>query len=168
MKAAEKVKLGKINGLYGIQGWVKIFSYTSPITNILYYSPWLISRQGQWQTMDVEDGRLQGKGLIVKLASCHDRDQAMTLQGAEIAIYRAQLLPPQADEYYWVDLIGLTVLNRQGLVLGQVDHLIETGANDVLVVKGEKEYLIPFLRDQVVLKVDLSNRLLQVDWDATF
>jgi 16S rRNA processing protein RimM len=168
MKDIEKVRLGKINGLYGVQGWVKIFSYTSPIANILCYSPWLIGQQGQWQTVDVAAGRRQGKGLVAKLASCHDRDQAMALLGAEIAIYRTQLPPPQADEYYWVDLIGLTVLNRQGLALGQVDHLIETGANDVLVVKGEKEYLIPFLREQVILKVDLSNRLLQVDWDATF
>jgi 16S rRNA processing protein RimM len=78
-------------------------------------------------------------------------------------------LPPAPEgEYYWTDLIGLTVINREGVTLGQVDHLLETGANDVLVVKGERERLIPFLLELVVLEVDLAQRMLRVDWEEDF
>ncbi len=160
--------IGHISGLYGVRGWVKIFSYTRPIKNILNYSPWQLGQNGQWQTISVSEGRAQGKGIIARFESINDRDQASRLLGAEIAVERQQLPQPSDGEYYWADLIGLTVINREGITLGQVDHLLETGANDVLVLKGERERLIPFLLEQVVLDVDLAQSVLRVDWGADF
>jgi 16S rRNA processing protein RimM len=162
------ITVGKITGWYGIQGWVKVYSYTKPITNILTYSPWQLCQQGQWQTVMVAEGRAQGKGLVARLESCQDRDQAARFIGAEIAINREQLPPTSAGEYYWSDLIGLTVVNTEGITLGQIDHLLETGANDVLVVKGTQERLIPFLLERVILEIDLSKRLMRVDWEIDF
>jgi 16S rRNA processing protein RimM len=160
--------LGRINGLYGIRGWLKVYSYTSPITNIFNYSPWQLCLHGQWQTVSVCEKKTHGKGIIVRLESIHDRNEAARLLGADIAVYRSQLPTAPEDEYYWADLIGLTVINREGITLGQVDHLLETGANDVLVLKGERERLIPFLLRRVVLEVDLTQRVLRVDWNVDF
>jgi 16S rRNA processing protein RimM len=163
-----RITIGRISGLYGVRGWVKIFSHTRPIENILNYSPWQLGQSGQWQTISVSEGRLQGKGIIAHFESINDRDQASHLLGAEIAVDREQLPQPTNGEYYWADLIGLTVINRDDIILGQVDHLLETGANDVLVLKGERERLIPFLIEQVILNVDLAQSVLRVDWDADF
>ena len=162
------VTIGQIRGLYGVRGWVKVFSYTSPITNILNYLPWQIKHQGQWRTMLVREGKAHGKGIIASLESIHDRDEATCLIGTDIAVQREQLPPPTEGEYYWADLIGLTVLNHENITLGQVEHLIETGAHDVLVVKGERERLIPFVPEHIVHNVDLTQRVLLVDWDADF
>ncbi len=163
-----RIMIGRISGLYGVRGWVKVFSYTCPIKNILNYSPWQLGKNGLWQTIAVSEGRSQGKGIIARLESIIDRDQASRFLGAEIAVERQQL-PQLADgEYYWADLIGLTVINREGVTLGRVDHLLETGANDVLVVKGERERLIPFLLEHVVLDVDLAQSVLRVDWGVDF
>ena len=163
-----RVLLGRISGLFGVQGWVKVFSYTSPIINILNYSSWQLCQQGQWQAMSVCEGKAHGKGIIARLDSIHDRDEATRLIGADIAVDREQLPQTAGDEYYWTDLIGLTVINREGITLGQVDYLLETGANDVLVIKGERERLIPFVLSHTVLDIDLVQRVLQVDWDVHF
>ncbi len=168
MSESTRLIIGQISGLYGVRGWVKVFSYTSPITNILNYAPWQLYQQGQWQKVTVSEGQAQGKGIIVHLEDIHDRDEAAHLLGADIAINREQLPPISVGEYYWADLIGLTVINKEGITLGKVDHLVETGANDVLVLKGERERLIPFVLDHVILKVDLAQQILLVDWDADF
>ncbi|MDM8561637.1 ribosome maturation factor RimM [Candidatus Parabeggiatoa sp. HSG14] len=168
MSEHTRIMLGRINGLYGVGGWLKIFSYTNPRVNILNYSPWLLYHQKQWQTMLVSEGKKQGKGIIVRLDTIHDRNEATHLLGADIFVDRSQLSPTLADEYYWADLIGLTVINCQGITLGQVDYLIETGANDVLVLKGEYECLIPFVLNHTVLEIDLTQRVLRVDWEADF
>ncbi|KHD06063.1 ribosome maturation factor RimM [Candidatus Thiomargarita nelsonii] len=163
-----RVSIGRINGLYGVRGWIKVFSYARPITNILNYSPWQLYQHGQWQTVSLSEGQAHGKGIIARLDSISNRDEAARLVGSEIAVNREQLPPTPKGEYYWADLIGLTVVNREDITLGQVDHLLETGANDVLVVKGERERLIPFLREQVVVDVDLAQGVLRVDWDEDF
>ncbi|RKZ45698.1 MAG: ribosome maturation factor RimM [Candidatus Parabeggiatoa sp. nov. 3] len=163
-----RMMLGRISGLYGVRGWLKVFSYTRPITNILNYSPWQLYQQGQWQTLALCEGKTHGKGIIVRLETIQDRDQAAQLQDAEIAVNRSQLPRTPESEYYWADLIGLTVVNREDITLGQVAHLLETGANDVLVLKGERERLIPFVQDQVILDVDLVQGIIQVDWDDDF
>jgi len=163
-----RVSIGRINGLYGVRGWIKVFSYARPITNILNYSPWQLYQHGQWQTVSLSEGQAHGKGIIVRLDSISNRDEAARLVGSEIAVNREQLPPTPKGEYYWADLIGLTVVNREDITLGQVDHLLETGANDVLVVKGERERLIPFLPEQVVVDVDLAQSVLRVDWDEDF
>ena len=163
-----RVIVGKINGLFGVRGWVKVFSYTDPVSNILTYSPWCIRHQGDWQDIAIAEGQQQGKRIVVRLAPCHDRDAAAQWLGADVAVYRTQLPPPAQDEYYWNDLIGLRVINQADMELGTVDYLIETGANDVLVVKGERERLIPFVVGHVIIAVMLEQGCIRVDWDADF
>jgi 16S rRNA processing protein RimM len=152
-----------------VQGWVRIFSYTRPRENIIAYQPWFIkSGEGNWTEQTLANGRRHGKGVIAQLTDCTDRDAAHALIGNEIAVQREQLPEAAVGEYYWSDLIGLQVINTQDEKLGTVDHLLETGANDVLVLKGDQERLIPFVMEQVVLQVDLEKGVIRVDWDKEF
>ncbi len=167
--AAEgRVPVGRISGVYGVKGWVRIYSYTQPRENILNYTPWLLYSGGEWRTVEVVEGRRQGAGVIAHLEGCDDRDAARRLMAAEIAIQRSQLAESGADEYYWVDLIGLRVVNLQGVELGRVSGLLETGAHDVLVVRNGRERLIPYVRGAIVTDIDLEAGRLQVDWDAEY
>lgn len=170
MAASEEfIPVGKISGAFGVKGWVKVYSFTEPRANILEYSPLFLSRQGEWVEIKVSGGHLQGKGLVMGIANVTDRDQVQPLIGAELAIKKDQLEPTEEDEFYWADLMGLSVENLDGDLLGQVDHLLETGANDVLVVKAKgTERLIPFVMDEIVKLVDLDNKLIRVDWDKDF
>ena len=160
--------VGQIAGLYGVMGWVKVISHTQPRAGILNYNPLYLSNDGDWQPLEMQAGRLQGKGVILKLSGYADRSACAPLVGRHIAIRREQLPPLPPDEYYWADLQGLQVVTQHGVALGTVERLFETGANDVLVVDGERERLIPFIRDEVILKVDLAQGVIQVDWDPTF
>ncbi len=162
----QRLVLGHIDGVYGVRGWVKVFSETVPRENILRYWPWLLGT-GQAPRRVVE-GRAHGKGVVVRLEGCDDRDHAAALVGQEIAVTRDRLPPPKADEFYWIDLDGLAVETLEGVSLGQVSHLFSTGSNDVLVVVGERERLLPFIWDAVVRAVDFERRLIQVDWDPDF
>ncbi len=172
MAASEEfIPVGKISGAFGIKGWVKVFSFTDPRTNILEYSPLFLSRQGEWIEIKVSGGHLQGKGVVMGIANVTDRDQVQPLIGSELAIKREQLEPAEEDEFYWSDLQGLTVMNLDDETLGQVDHLLETGANDVLVVKAKgdnTERLIPFVMEDIVKAVDLDKQLIQVDWSKDY
>jgi len=116
----------------------------------------------------VIEGRRHGKGVVARLSGCDDRDQAATLMEQEIAVDRGRLPPPSADEWYWTDLEGLGVWNREGVCLGSVDHLFSTGVNDVLVVSGERERLLPFAWGDVIRSVDLEKGRIEVDWDPDF
>lgn len=167
-ESQEKVVVGRIGAVFGVKGWLKVHSFTEPMDNILHYHPWYIQTKGKWQAKDVVEFAIQAKQLIVQFAGLHDRDQAQLFTGLEIAVAREQLPKLAKGEYYWADLEGLTVVNTEGVILGKVDYLFATGSNDVMVVKGSKQYLIPFLLKQFVLKVDLPNNSLQVDWDADF
>jgi len=160
--------MGRIAGPYGICGWVRITAFTEHPAGLLDYVPWYFGRHGDWQSVDVREARAHGKGLVAQLAGCTDRDAAMALTGTEIGVRRSQLPAVGADEYYWSDLIGLQVITREGRVLGTVDHLLETGANDVLVIRGDREYLVPFLIGRVVESVDLDSRIIRVDWDTDY
>lgn len=162
------VTVGKVAGLYGVRGWVKVYSHTEPRDNILKYSPWHLRLRDERWTMEVLEGRRHGKGIVASLTGCEDRDAARRLLGADIRVARSQLPPLAPDDYYWIDLVGLRVVNRDGVELGRVDHLLETGANDVLVVQGDRERLIPYVPADVVLQVDLQDGVLRVDWDADF
>lgn len=164
----DMVEVGRVSGVYGVQGWIKVYSYTEPRESILAYRPWHVYTKGQWRPMEVAEGRGHGKGIIARLAGCADRDAASLLIGAEIAVSRKQLPPAEPGEYYWVDLEGLRVVTLSGIELGVVDHLFETGSNDVMVVKGDREHLIPFIRGDVVVQVDLEHRIMRVDWDPDF
>ena len=169
----EKIIAGKISGVYGVKGWVKVFSDTDPREGILKYSPWYIQHPnvdaGRWREIKVEAGRRHAKTVIVKLEGYDDRDESLLLTGACIAINADQLKNLANDEYYWRDLIGLRVVNQQGIELGIVDRLFETGANDVLVVKDEtQERLIPWTVGHAVLEVDIEQGVISVDWDENF
>lgn len=161
------ITLGKIVGVFGIRGWVKVFSETRPREQIFKYSPWFIEINGTVTEIDVLDGRPQGKGLIASLKGYSDRNAAKQLVGAEITIPQHMLPAAGIDEYYWSQLIGLSVVNTQGIELGHVESLFETGANDVLVVKGDKERLIPFTQF-AVLEIEIDRGKITVDWDEDF
>ena len=161
--AQAPIPLGHISGVYGVKGWVKVFSETDPREGILKYRPWLLGPEARPHR--VVEGKPHGKGVIARLEGCEDRDQAALLVGQEIAIERSQLPPPRDDEFYWIDLEGQAVVTRDGIDLGRVSHLFSTGANDVLVVAGERERLIPFIWASVILSVDFEQGLIRVDWD---
>ena len=164
------VLLGRISGIYGIRGWIKVYSYTRPRDAIFNYTPWLIKLDGDWQSTEVLASRETDRRLVCHLAGCGNRDAARALVGADIAVKRSQLPEPETGEVYWADLQGLTVINRVGTVLGKVDYLMETGANDVLVLRNndDRERLIPYIKGQTIIDVDLEHRTLRVDWDEDF
>jgi 16S rRNA processing protein RimM len=161
----QPVILGRISGLFGVRGWVKVYSYTEPREAVLNYGRWLLSGRNGWREATVAEGQRHGKTVIVRIEGYDDRDQAAALIGTEIGVPRDELPEAGDDQYYWSDLEGLSVVDREGTVLGKVDYLLETGANDVMVVKGEEERLIPFVIDKVVLGVDLAKGEISVDWE---
>ena len=163
-----RVILGRISGLVGVKGWVRLFSHTEPREAILDYDRWLIGRDEDWREFQLAEGRRHGKAVIARLEGFVDRDQASGLIGADVAVHRHQLPAAVGDEYYWADLVSLEVVTTDGRSLGQVDHLLATGANDVLVVRGEDECLVPFIRGRVIREVDLDGGVIRVDWDPDF
>jgi 16S rRNA processing protein RimM len=165
---ADYVVVGRISGLHGIQGWIKVFSYTRPRENVLHYSPWWIRLDQKWQAVARIDGKIQGSGIIAQMEGYQDRTAAQGLVGADIAVRRCQLPELEHGELYWVDLIGLQVVSPQGGVLGTVSQVMETGANDVLIVHGQREYLIPFIQGVYILDIDRVKGCIEVDWGADF
>jgi 16S rRNA processing protein RimM len=164
----EPVTVGKVVGLFGVRGWVKVYSHTRPTEALLGYRPWLIRLGQEWREVNVAESRVQGKGLVVRIEDYSDRDQAAVLVGAEIALRLAQLPKPKQGEYYWAQLEGLNVINLEGVELGTVSHLFDTGANDVMVVKqGRRERLIPFTKT-AIQEVNVEVGVIRVDWDPEF
>jgi 16S rRNA processing protein RimM len=164
----ERVTMGRVSGAFGVRGWLKVRSDCEPVEQLLKYLPWQMKTGTGWRSHVLVDGKIHGQGLVAKLEDIDDRDQARELAGADIAVDRSQLPALAEDEYYWNDLIGLGVVTRDGQELGRVSGLMQTGTNDVLVVSGERERLIPFIREQVVLAVDAEARRIEVDWDPDF
>jgi 16S rRNA processing protein RimM len=162
------INVGKISGVFGIKGWVKVFSFTANKENILKYSPWVLRKADETKTIKVINGNLQGKAVVAQLDGVNDRDQAESLMGWDIFISPAQLPKTRQNEYYWSDLVGLTVENTDGVEFGVISSLLETGANDVVIVQGERERCIPFLQGQTIINIDLTAGKMLVDWDADF
>lgn len=160
------VPVGRISGLYGVRGWVKFFSYTQPRDALLSYQPWFLGDERR--EVRLVESRVHGKGLIGLLEQISDRDAAATLMGTEIYLKRDQLPGSESGHYYWTDLIGLEVINRDGFKFGRVENLMETGSNDVLVIQGDCQRLVPFTLGHAVTKVDLENKVIHVDWDPDF
>lgn len=173
MDPCDPLVVGRVTAVHGVKGWVKIHSFTEPSDNIFDYQPWWLNIAGNWQKMKVTEQRSTAKGLMVHLAGIDDRDQARTYCQRDIYVAKAQLPVLVDGEYYWHQLEGMVVMTTQGVRLGSVDCLMATGANDVLVVKGDdesldqEERLIPYT-DQFVLNVDLGAGRIEVDWDPAF
>ena len=169
----EKILLGHISGLFGVKGWVKIYSYTSPRVQIINYKNWYLKNNtgiGDFKSVTLEDGRAHKEGVIAKLKTIDDRDSAAALLETEIWVDESELSGLEEGEFYWYQLTGLQVINLQRASFGTVEALLETGANDVLIVRGEnnKETLIPYIKDQVIKSVDLQAKRMVVDWDEDF
>jgi 16S rRNA processing protein RimM len=164
----EFIVVGKITSPFGVKGWVKIHSYTDPEVNILEYAPWYLDINGEWQAINVLAGRPHGKGIAAQLEGISDRDAAQQYGGRQIAVTRSQLPAVDEGQHYWVDLIGMKVVNLEGDELGVVDGFLETGANDVIVVRGDQERLIPFVLDRYVMSIDEQAREMKVDWDKDY
>lgn len=167
--------VGRVVSVHGVKGWVKVFSYTDPLENILDYRPWYLGTDGGWEKVEVSATGGSGKRLIAHLDDCRDRDVARERYvGRKIAIPREALPATEEGEYYWRELIGLRVVLADGRDLGVVKALMETGANDVLVVRGDshsldqRERLLPWIPEQVILQVDGRAGTLTVDWDPEF
>ena len=158
--------LGYVAAAHGINGWVRIHSLTEPREAIFEYQPWLLG--DSLQEVRVRQGQIHGKRLIALLQDTDDREQADALVHRRIAVYRDQLPELPADEYYWTDLLGLSVRLEDGRELGVIENMLATGANDVMVVRGERERLIPFVPGHYVKRVDLDARTVIVDWDPEF
>lgn len=162
------VVMGKVVGAQGILGWVKVQTFTEYLDGLLDYDTWYVGNEQAWRPLQVLEANVHGKVLIAKLEGVIDRTAAEKYKGQLIAVPRAELPEQPEGEYYWSDLIGLSVENLAGEKFGTVDSLLETGANDVLVVKGERgETLMPFIAS-VIQQVDLKNRLIRVDWQADY
>ncbi|GAB3099251.1 ribosome maturation factor RimM [Aestuariicella hydrocarbonica] len=171
------VDVGRITTVFGVKGWVKIHSETEPMENIFSYSPWWLKTRHGVKPVEVEEYRPHGKGLVALIKGVDDRDKAQELCQVTISVERGQMAELEAGEYYWYQLEGLAVITEfEGQVsrLGVVSRLLETGANDVLVVKGDadslddKERLIPYIPGQFVTSIDLEAGEIRVDWDPDF
>jgi 16S rRNA processing protein RimM len=164
----EAVVLGRVSGVLGVRGWVKVFSYTRPMENILDYPRWTLRGRQGTARHELVEGRRQGRGLVAKLRGIDDRDAALALMESEICVDRSEMPDCADDEYYWNDLVGMQVFTTDGVCLGRVDSLIETGANDVLVVIGDRKHLIPFVQRKVIREIDIEKERMEVDWDPEF
>lgn len=176
-EGSDRLIIGRLGAPFGIKGWLKVQSFTSPAANLLDYRKVYIGRNGDWRQVEIVDGREHGAGLVVHIKGCDDRNQAETLARLDIAIDREALPALDEGEYYWDQLIGLKVftdVSGSEVLLGVVDGLLETGANDVLVVKpcvgsiDGQERLVPYAPGQFVLEIDVAAGRMRVDWDPEF
>lgn len=159
--------MGRIAAPFGIKGWLKIQPFTAETGCLPELSSWWLGCDGDWQQFRVEEAQAQGRGIVAKLEGCEDRETALRFRGKLVAAPRDALPRTEANEYYWADLIGLRVVNSAGQDFGEVTRILETGANDVLVVQGERERLIPFIAD-AIQAVDLAAGEIRVDWGADY
>jgi 16S rRNA processing protein RimM len=167
-KPPEKlVVMGRIAGPFGVKGWVKVQPFTAATKSLTVYATWWLGRDGGWQEHQIEQAKAQGRVVVAKLKDCEDPETAMLLRGRQVAIPREAFPQTEASEFYWADLIGLRVVNDAAQDFGEVIQILETGANEVLVVQGERERLIPFIAD-VIREVDLAAGVIRVDWGVDY
>ncbi|MCH9829523.1 MAG: ribosome maturation factor RimM [Gammaproteobacteria bacterium] len=160
-----QVTLGRVAGVFGVKGWVRIQSFTRPADNIFEYAPWNIG--GTVWTID--EAQEHGPGFIVSLAGIADRDAAAAMIGAEIQVPRSALPEPEPGAVYWADLIGLEVVCEDGQPLGSVESLLENGVQDVLVIRGdERQHLVPLVRGPIVKSIDIGQGRIIVDWSPEY
>ena len=165
---ADLMVMGRVGGAFGVHGWLRIHSDASPVSNLLSYQPWLLDRNAKRFEIEIVESRPHGKGFVVKFAGCKNRTDAQAYVGSQILVSKEVLPKLDSDDYYWNDLIGLLVVTSNDVELGRVAHLLETGANDVLVIRGDGEHLIPFVFPEFIKGVDLEGGRIVVDWDPSF
>lgn len=164
-----RILLGRIVGAFGVRGQIKIESWTEPRDAIFRYQPWTLrDASGNEREFTGARGRESGKHLVAEFPGVTDRDVVEAMRGTEIHVPRSALPPPSPGEFYWVDLEGFRVVTTEGLELGTVSHLFSTGANDVLVVRGDRERMVPFVEPDFVQSLDFEAGLITVDWDPDF
>jgi 16S rRNA processing protein RimM len=169
VSATEKwVILGRVSGVFGVKGWLKVQSYTEPRDNIVEFGAWTLRKNGLDHRFELEDGHSHAGSVVAKLHGIDDCDRARDWIGADIVVARGQLPAIAEGELYWADLEGLEVRTTTGIVLGKVDHLLATGANDVLALDGVPPRLIPFVLGAVVKDVDLKTGVIVVDWSPDY
>ena len=168
MSADGLLEVGKITGAFGVRGWVKVWSFTQPLANLLEYSPWQVKVGGELKVLKIKDGRTQGRGLVAQLEGVDDRNQAELLMQAAIFITRAQMDAKDDNEgYFWTDLHGCEVVNEDGVNFGKISYLFENGANQVMVVSdGTTERMIPWVIDELIKSVDMQAKRIVVAWQA--
>jgi len=159
--------MGRVAAPFGVHGWLKIQPFTEEVDGLFGFSRWWLGEGACWREYAVLESTAHNATLHAKLDGCIGRDAAAALKGKLVAVPRDALPAAGNNEYYWSDLIGLTVTNLQGETLGKVTGLLETGANDVLVVQGAQEHLIPFI-NQFVIEVDQASKSICVDWGTDF
>ena len=166
MKSGKKILVGKISNPHGIKGWVKVISFTDPIENILSYKKWTLSDNETEKTCQLEDSRIQGNKIVIKLEGVNDRDDADLLKNLQIKVNRFDLPKLDENSYYWGDLIDFNVIDIKGKHVGKVDSLFSTGSNDVLVIidEAKERLLVPFIMEEVIKCVDLIKELISIDW----
>ena len=163
--------MGRVTAPFGVKGWVKIYALTAELGNLRDYPVWWLGHADDWREMRVAAAKIHGNALIAQLAGVADRESAVALKGLEVAVPRAQMPDAGDAEYYWADLIGLRVVNRDAHEFGRVVRVMQTGANDVLVVasgnRTEREMLIPFTAGAIE-QVDLAAGVISVDWGTDY
>lgn len=167
MSNTNYIIMGRFGSVYGVKGWIRVHSYTDPITNLLDYPHWFVEHTKQWQPLNIEASKTHGDGLIIKLSDIDDRDEVRRYTNDYIAIPKQDLPKLEPGEYYYHDLIELTVVTKDGIELGRIIDVFNTGSNDVFVVQNGRERLIPRTKD-VVLEINLEQQQITVDWDPEF
>lgn len=159
------ISVGRVGAPHGLEGAVKIVSFTEHPEDIFDYDPWYINKNDQWLEITLEGDAVHGKYLVAQLAGCETREDAQQWTNCEIAVKRSQLPELPNGQNYWSDLEGLTVKTLNGLLLGTVTEVMDTGANPVLIIQGEQRHLIPYVLDRVVKEVCQASNTILVDWD---
>ena len=166
--------VGRITSVFGVKGWVKLYSHTDPMQGIFDYPNWWLKTASGWKSIELNQGRLQGRGLVAAVKGYNDRDLVKEICGMDVYIDASNLPDLDDGDYYWSQLEGLKVITKEGVLLGKVFQMMETGANDVLVVRAcegsfdREERLLPYVPNQYVLSVNLEQKEMVVDWDPDF
>ena len=164
----QKIVIGRFGSPFGVKGWIKVQSFTEPEENLLTYTCWYSPEPDSWSLMKLDDHARHGKGWIVHLVGYDSPEAVRFLAGSDIAVARSDLPPLAEDKFYMNDLVGFSAMNVEGVVLGKVMGFVDSGAHELLVIEGEKEYLIPLIKDRFLKAVDKTNQRITVDWDADF
>lgn len=167
-KQEDWVIVGRFGRPHGVKGLVSVYSFTDPRDNILSYSDWHVFLNKCWQPIKVLSAHIHTKTIVAQIEGYSERETAALLTNVEIAIHKDQLASLKTGEYYWHQLVGMSVINQQGQLFGKVIEVMPTGSNDVLVVQGEKRHLIPYLPGQYIIQIDDQTQTITADWDMDF